>query len=1347
MVSAAYENEATILVLNRKDNVLEVVTTSSTPWQQVLWTVEYSGDHYTPVQHLAPETIQALCPLFNFQPWIARPGDLKGGSQGRSMWNEDSHAPGPQMKTQIGLRTRTRPGWKLAQLRQQRRRRHGHAKIESIPDPGHALIATWNIAAWRTRELDLVAYLERNQPKLLLLQEVKIDERVQARIQKLLGRHGYGIIFGAPTPRIPNSKGRMRLDIGKVPGVACIYHLSTQVVGESPLTPSGQSLWKQGRLHVISIALSTGVRVRIYNHYGPSAPERSDERDQYYKELMQEIVVSPDPVIVGGDWNLDPRNISMVATLQSLGWLVPEWIDIRGQPTQVTYELGGAKTLLDGFVISPKLSSPGYTQTVRRWPGTAHAIVESALPALDSCEQHRIPYPPRLEPKKEKQAYDWEWAKQCVQSLMSEQKCSPKPKQEYIDLIWGAFWTALREYMAATHSIQGKGSFKQLGRPPEQRQQSQANPARNHVQRRARTALQAVHRLQSLARQEGNEQKILSRLEKQQGEISEALGLSEEEWRQAMLNPEWAMPNWIEKMRNLRISDYRRAIREWLNTITQKARPTGALYRWLKGTTPHPSLTIKFQGTLWKGPAKFFAAVRMFWTQIMCEDPGERTALQHFCNQQVPEKGTIGIEAMEALKQAIASIMKPTAAAGLDMWPVTCVKALPQEGRLILLQLYQISEEEACWPTQVHDVRTHLIPKPQSNSTSHTLLEPAALRPIAIISVWLRLWSKWRLVMLGPRVHTTLSQSLRGGIPGRTMYPNMLELLLACEEAMLEPTGPPFLCLSVDASKCFDRIRPTQALSLAAKHGLDTRTLRGIASFNLQLQRRFSCATELDAVGLTPTNGLLQGDPLSVLLCNLCIQDWHLAVTTENQPVERMGHIDAPPSSVTTCAFIDDRTMVSSSYASLQQAWRKSVAWDKKTSWKVNVDKTHMMAVRAKQQERVGEDDGQIQHVQQLCVLGHEIAKAYSAGGQIQKKRTTRACTSARRLSQLSLCPAVSQRVLAAAILPKFAFGIQHRPVPKQATGALKNALKQALGLQQKANAWEALCLYVFPGHQIDPEVKSFYTHAMAICQALQEGTQELLASWTRTWQLPQGHIPKGPVGTLQNYFQRFRITTDLQGLIWKVQGLSDVAVRTAPRKILGHFLRHAAKNEWTRQLAEKRQNMQGIIGQDIKLTAAITRKEGHLHRRFLIPIVTDAVWTMARRARCHLCEDDQCPWCPNTTETLLHLWFFCPRWDSLRGPIREYSDQIMASPRCTSHCFIATHDMPEALRKRWGAIQIAAAQIYRARMDAQPPESRRKEKTGDEAGVGPPSAEQVPVVVPPRVGGPYPFEYTERLH
>ena len=126
-----------------------------------------------------------------------------------------------------------------------------------------------------------------------------------------------------------------------------------------PLTPSGQALWKRGRLQVVSVALSSGVRIRIYNHYGPSLPEHSTERDSYYQELLQEVTVSHEAGIIGGDWNMDPRQLGAVATLQSLGWIAPEWTCPKGQGCSATYELAGASSLLGWVPLKPQIAGGG----------------------------------------------------------------------------------------------------------------------------------------------------------------------------------------------------------------------------------------------------------------------------------------------------------------------------------------------------------------------------------------------------------------------------------------------------------------------------------------------------------------------------------------------------------------------------------------------------------------------------------------------------------------------------------------------------------------------------------------------------------------------------------------------------------------------------------------------------------------------------------------------------------------------------------------------------------------------------------------------------------------------------
>ena len=472
--------------------------------------------------------------------------------------------------------------------------------------------------------------------------------------------------------------------------------------------------------------------------------------------------------------------------------------------------------------------------------------------------------------------------------------------------------------------------------------------------------------------------------------VCRVFDLSRGEFDWALLNPDLALPHWVEKLRTLRASNLTRNVHAWLRNVVDGARPSGALYRWLRGGSPHPSLVVSFKGSLWKGPAAFFSALREYWGSIMGEAPEERDRLKFYTDSLTPETTLKDERAHKALTEAIAS-MRKDASAGLDRWPVMAFQALNDQGKAALLRLYDICETTACWPVETHAVRTHLIPKP-GTTAKNAILEPDTLRPIAIISVWLRLWSKWRLILLGQEVFRQFEPTICGGIPGRTMYPNVLDLLLSLEEAVLCERGEaPFCCISVDASKCFDRIRPTYALKLAQAKGVDARTLKGLGGFLLQLDRRLSCASSLDTLSLIPSNGILQGDPLSVLLCNFCIQDWHKRVKGEEQLSESETREQTDrKAQVRACAYVDDRTLVTSSMETMQRAWDRSVSWDCDSGWKVNRNKTHLLAVglgRNESRSMMWGEDKMI-HTRNMKILGHEVAGAYSDGGKLQRQRT-----------------------------------------------------------------------------------------------------------------------------------------------------------------------------------------------------------------------------------------------------------------------------------------------------------------------------------------------------------------------
>ena len=140
--------------------------------------------------------------------------------------------------------------------------------------------------------------------------------------------------------------------------------------------------------------------------------------------------------------------------------------------------------------------------------------------------------------------------------------------------------------------------------------------------------------------------------------------------------------------------------------------------------------------------------------------------------------------------------------------PVSAAKLLSQGGICVLVMIYQMIEDLGRWPSKLAGGRVQLIPKPGMAPT------PDGLRPITIVSVWVRIWSRYRLLLLDPVILASLHPCLRGGIPGRDAVSQLGDLLASIEQNWnsRDLNEPNLFVLTIDASKCFDRIDRVGAL-------------------------------------------------------------------------------------------------------------------------------------------------------------------------------------------------------------------------------------------------------------------------------------------------------------------------------------------------------------------------------------------------------------------------------------------------------------------------------------------------------------------------------------------------------
>ena len=219
---------------------------------------------------------------------------------------------------------------------------------------------------------------------------------------------------------------------------------------------------------------------------------------------------------------------------------------------------------------------------------------------------------------------------------------------------------------------------------------------------------------------------------------------------------------------------------------------------------------------------------------------------------------------------------KPQAAAGLDAWPPCILRCLPEEADKVLLCFYQLCCQEARWPSEWLEIRTHLVPK-----TPEVCPGVEAFRPLSIMSIWYRAWSSWALRNMDQVIWREFDLQLRGGILGRDLGDMILDTMLSFEERILDPgNAQDIFVLSLDATKCFDLIEIKGALESMTQKGVPPLVVQGLGALWAHCRRYFSAFGKICEYPLPSCNGIPQGCALSVMACNTLVEGWLAAVRT-----------------------------------------------------------------------------------------------------------------------------------------------------------------------------------------------------------------------------------------------------------------------------------------------------------------------------------------------------------------------------------------------------------------------------------------------------------------------------------
>eukprot|EP00971_Amphidinium_carterae_P332568 6466790-Amphidinium_carterae.1 len=832
-----------------------------------------------------------------------------------------------------------------------------------------------NINGWRSGGKLVLSSICDDDPFVLCMQEVALTGDGQFGLRSALKEKNLQCVFGQASPWKRSRRGAIRIDKGSVPGVAIVASDKVSLLPIGFQTDAANRWYRCGRCMLVQIGLGDASFL-ILNIYAPSGANAKKARNEFLADMSAEIALwTHTRMSVCGDFNTPPFNTSLVGEAMIRQWQLP----VFRTPDQhlVTYHSGESRSWLDAFVVSPELASSVYYQDVKWCGKLQHAVLHIAIcvDLLQPCP--RVQHAPVVTagPNTNASPVDWTVVLHDIKTLHTNYQNADgmASQQMLVDDVWSVFLCAYERELRSCHEVHDcegrKGAFvlggEQTFRPSSVVHQPEQDPI---------SQLHMFDLLVSDYQQEEskcNRHKIAEIIPA----VADVLKLSVAvAWDIADGGPD-GLQRVRKAIRRIENGMKRKGLREWRNRFEDdRHRPSKSLFRWLKGRRVHSHLAVSTDKGIALGYDAFFGSLTAYWKEIMCEEPvGDTCALHEWLTAHAEGLPVLDADAELLLK--VANDLSSGRASGMDGWSNEALKCMSPEAARVLVYVYQLIETVKCWPSSLLKVRTQMIPK---DDTPTPTLD--GLRPISIMSVWYRLWGKFRLTSVDQSVYNNLDDGLCGGLPGRQSNAKMCNLLAAVEKAIDGGGTDPIFILSLDASKCFDRITHVSVLEAARECMIPVQLLGALAGFYSGVERYMSASGYISSDCFHPTNGIPQGCCFSALITNCLVHQW----------CQEMRNVGANPQS-----FLDDRTIVTSSLESLQEAAAISHKWDCKNRWRLNVKKCAMLPAPFDSHAFITIGGKPVATKGAIKLLGTNLCTSYLGGRDIQKKRTSSACATA----------------------------------------------------------------------------------------------------------------------------------------------------------------------------------------------------------------------------------------------------------------------------------------------------------------------------------------------------------------
>eukprot|EP00971_Amphidinium_carterae_P068689 1360090-Amphidinium_carterae.1 len=777
-----------VIVVSPRENVIEVASPFGDPdLHTPVWIVRYEANHYTPMRALNIRVVRELLGSVRgkFKPWKSHPY-LPGGVTSEQVRALDEETNSHHTKDTEGCHnlevctigsTDTGTASEAADPTCVADAHPSHSdaddawpvfeedvpyRMEGTPnDIQGTRLMTLNLGSWRAQCAHVEVIMDE-EPTILCLQETGLTADGQKAAERWLLERKLKALFSPPCILKESIRGRLYANKGEAPGLMIVYGLDMEVYPREPRSKAGSQLLEAARLMICAAIGPENSETILVNVYAPSGPNRQAERDEFFESVWTELSMWAGlNVIVGGDWNELPPDSVLAAHAMDEGWRIPP---VVGHGELYTYECAEHRNWLDSFMCSPKVHSVD-CQSTREVGLLKHRAVVTTLPHVPNMNTCRVVYPPTLNPGPPMHMaspVDWEKQLRQLQSMyanMESETCNLTEwdRTHIVQEIWGGFEECYRKHLLACHDISdaehNRDTVTRLGALQPMGSKCTRSHGHDGTQLSSDARLHK-HLNRFVAMTTHATARCLQRIRRDLHFICEELQITANEldhWLQAPSAGAEAFQLALDK-RKARLQNH--AIAEWKRRHTDRKRnPTSHLYAWIRGKTLTPSLAFTHENQICQGPDQCFTALRQYWTNIHKTVETDTQNLHDY--QHTHATGAAQNFPLDPnLLCKAAKAMRTHSAAGLDGWSVHSLKMLTPLIALVVLWLFKLFTLFQKWPLGLLLTRIQMIPKFQgATSIAH-------MRPIAILSVWYRLWSRYQLWSLDPRIVQTLHTGL-----------------------------------------------------------------------------------------------------------------------------------------------------------------------------------------------------------------------------------------------------------------------------------------------------------------------------------------------------------------------------------------------------------------------------------------------------------------------------------------------------------------------------------------------------------------------------------------------------------